>query len=71
MESVTQPVASNSLSSKATASAVAEKATTMPVISRACGTGVAVHASGGSPVCDGAKKQEYAAADHIEGKNLA
>ena len=37
--SVAEPVASNSRSSSATASAVAEKATTIPVMTSACGTG--------------------------------
>jgi len=39
VESVTEPLSSNSRRSSATASAVAENATTMPVISSACGTG--------------------------------
>ena len=39
--SVTWPVSSNSRNTRATASALAAKATTMPVITIACGTGSA------------------------------
>ena len=51
--------------------AVAENATTMPVITSACGTGSAPKPGRRAPAGNDAEQQEHTAAENVEGKDLA
>ncbi len=68
---VTCPVSSCSRRISATASALAAKATTMPVMTIACGTGSKAKPRRRAPARDNAEHQEHAAADQVEGENFA
>ena len=69
--SVVDLVSSNRRSSTVTASAVAEKATTMPVMSNACGTGSPPMPAAAPRRAMTPNKQEHAAADDVEREDLA
>jgi hypothetical protein len=67
---VTRPVSSKSRSIKAIASALAAKATTIPVITIACGTGSAANTAAAPFRAMMPNSKKNAAADQIEGENL-